>query len=146
MCIIAIIAIILNQILSCKVFSVSHSGWSTVSPPCQVLWHADMASHWWKVSRPVDGCSSGHVRIVCLIAGCRLSWLFVVHVRHSSKGGVIKKMYILNKNIVHLIDDIFWNMGFKTETHGEKVLCLLYALCWLFALYMLCSLSWYFIV
>ncbi len=31
-------------------------------------------------------------------------------------------MFILNKNIVHLIDDIFWNMGFKTETQAEKVI------------------------
>ncbi len=29
---------------------------------------------------------------------------------------------MLNKNIVHLIDDIFWNMGFKTETHADKVM------------------------
>mmetsp|Transcript_35176 Transcript_35176/g.73671 ORF Transcript_35176/g.73671 Transcript_35176/m.73671 type:complete len:98 (+) Transcript_35176:305-598(+) len=30
-------------------------------------------------------------------------------------------MFFLNKNIVHLIDNIFWNMGFKTETRAEKV-------------------------
>ena len=29
---------------------------------------------------------------------------------------------MLNKNIVHLIDDIFWNMGFKTETQADKVM------------------------
>jgi hypothetical protein len=29
---------------------------------------------------------------------------------------------MLNKNIVHLIDDIFWNMGFKTETQADKVI------------------------
>ena len=33
----------------------------------------------------------------------------------------MKKMYLVNKNIVHLIDDIFWNLGFKTETQAEKV-------------------------
>ena len=27
----------------------------------------------------------------------------------------------MNKGIVHLIDDIFWNCGFKTETTGEQV-------------------------
>ncbi len=31
-------------------------------------------------------------------------------------------MFILNKNTVNLIDDIFWNMGFKTETQAEKVI------------------------
>ena len=32
------------------------------------------------------------------------------------------KIFMLNKNIVHLIDDIFWNMGFKTETRADKVI------------------------
>ena len=34
----------------------------------------------------------------------------------------MKKIFMLNKNIVHLIDDIFWNMGFKTETQADKVM------------------------
>ena len=29
---------------------------------------------------------------------------------------------MLNKYLVHLIDDIFWNMGFKTETQADKVM------------------------
>ena len=29
---------------------------------------------------------------------------------------------MLNKNIVPLIDDIFWNMGFKTETQASKIM------------------------
>ena len=39
----------------------------------------------------------------------------------SSKGTVVKKISMLNKNLVHLIDDIFWTMGFKTETQANKV-------------------------
>ena len=36
---------------------------------------------------------------------------------------------MLNKNIVHLIDDIFWNMGFTTQTQADKVMpIILYAL------------------
>ncbi len=31
-------------------------------------------------------------------------------------------MYLVKKNIVNLIDDIFWKMGFKTETDAEKVI------------------------
>ena len=42
--------------------------------------------------------------------------------RYSAKAGSIKKMYLVNKNIVHLIDDIFWKMSFKTETEAEKVI------------------------
>ena len=34
----------------------------------------------------------------------------------------MKKIFMLNKNIVHLIDDIFWNMGFRTETQADKVM------------------------
>ncbi len=37
-------------------------------------------------------------------------------------GLILKKVFVLNKNIVHLIDDIFWNMGFKTETQADKVM------------------------
>ena len=40
--------------------------------------------------------------------------------RYSAIGLISKKVFMLNKNIVHLIDDIFWNMGFKTET--DKVM------------------------
>ena len=37
-------------------------------------------------------------------------------------GLFVKKVYVLSKGIVHLIDDIFWNCGFKTETSGEQVI------------------------
>ena len=42
----------------------------------------------------------------------------------SSKGTVVKKISMLNKNLVNLIDHhrrIFWTMGFKTETQAKKV-------------------------
>ncbi len=42
--------------------------------------------------------------------------------RYSSNGGGVKKTFILYENIVHFVDDIFWNMGFKTETRAEKVI------------------------
>ena len=46
----------------------------------------------------------------------------VASYRYSSKAGSVKKMYLVNKNIVNLIDDVFWKMGFKTETDAEKVI------------------------
>ena len=46
----------------------------------------------------------------------------VAFCRYSSKAGSVKKMYLVNKNIVNLIDDIFWKMAFKTETDAEKVI------------------------
>ena len=46
----------------------------------------------------------------------------VAFCRYSSKAGSVKKMYLVKKNIVNLIDDIFWKMGFKTETDAEKVI------------------------
>jgi hypothetical protein len=39
--------------------------------------------------------------------------------------GTQQEVFILNENIVHLIDDIFWNMGFKTETQAEKVILII---------------------
>jgi hypothetical protein len=45
-----------------------------------------------------------------------------IYFSFSLKGTVVKKMFMLNQNIVHLIDDIFWNMGFKTETQADKVM------------------------
>ena len=42
--------------------------------------------------------------------------------RLSAKGLFVKKMHVLNKGIVHMIDDIFWNCGFRTESQGEQVL------------------------
>lgn len=45
---------------------------------------------------------------------------------YNAKGTVAKKIFILNKNIVHLIDDIFWHLGFKTETQAEKVIIIIH--------------------
>ncbi len=46
--------------------------------------------------------------------------------RYSVKGTVAKQIFILNKNIVHLIDDMFWYMGFKTESQAEKVILIIH--------------------
>jgi hypothetical protein len=46
---------------------------------------------------------------------------FILYGRQSAKGEFMKKMYLVNKSIVHLIDDIFWNLGFKTDNQAEKV-------------------------
>jgi hypothetical protein len=45
--------------------------------------------------------------------------------RHSAKGTVVKKIPLFNKNMLHLIDDIFWNLGFKNETQAEKVMVII---------------------
>jgi hypothetical protein len=39
---------------------------------------------------------------------------------YSVKGTVAKQIFILNKNIVHLIDDMFWFIVFKTESQAEN--------------------------
>ncbi len=44
---------------------------------------------------------------------------------YSVKGTVVKKVFILNKNNVHLIDDIFWHMEFKTETQAEMFILII---------------------
>ena len=48
--------------------------------------------------------------------------IFVVLLRCSSSGLVVKKQYFLNKSIVHLTDDIFWYIGFKTAEQAEQVI------------------------
>ena len=45
--------------------------------------------------------------------------------RYSAKGTVVKKISLINKGIFHLIDDIFWNLGFKNETQAEKVILII---------------------
>ncbi len=53
----------------------------------------------------------------CLL-GC--AWpAFGVRASRSSTDEFFKKENILNKTIVHLIDDIFWNMPFKTPTQAD---------------------------
>ena len=49
-------------------------------------------------------------------------------------GLFVKKVHVLNKNIVHLIDDIFWNCGFKTDSHGDQVIIVIIGLIVLFAI------------
>jgi hypothetical protein len=48
--------------------------------------------------------------------------------RHSAKGTVVKKIPLFNKNMIHLIYDIFWNSGFKNEpeTQAEKVIVIIH--------------------
>jgi hypothetical protein len=41
--------------------------------------------------------------------------------RYSAKGTVVQKISLINKSLIHLIDDIFWNFGFKNETQAEMV-------------------------
>jgi hypothetical protein len=45
---------------------------------------------------------------------------------YSVKGTVVKKIFILNKHIVHLIDEMFWYMGFITESQAEKVILIIH--------------------
>ncbi len=41
---------------------------------------------------------------------------------YSEQGLIFSKEFVLNKNIVHLIDEIFWNLGFKHEPQSEMVI------------------------
>jgi hypothetical protein len=48
-----------------------------------------------------------------------------VYTSRSSTDEFLKKEYLVNKNIVHLIDDIFWHMPFKNPTHTDRVIMLI---------------------
>ncbi len=43
----------------------------------------------------------------------------------SSTDEFLKKEYLVNKNIVNLINDIFWHMPFKHPTHADRVIMLI---------------------
>ena len=36
---------------------------------------------------------------------------------------------MINKGLFHLMDDIFWHLGFKSETHAEKVTMIIRIMC-----------------
>ncbi len=42
--------------------------------------------------------------------------------RHPAKKSIVKKIPLFNKNMIYLIDENFWNLGFKNETQAEKVI------------------------
>ena len=50
-------------------------------------------------------------------------------------GLFVKKVHVLNKSIVHLIDDIFCNCGFETESHGEEVIIVIIVIIMLYCYY-----------
>jgi hypothetical protein len=33
----------------------------------------------------------------------------------------VTKLYLFNEKMLHLVDDIFWHLGFKSAEHAEKV-------------------------
>ena len=51
---------------------------------------------------------------ICLIMRCHCSCLDV--------GGVVfRDEYLINPKLAHLVDDIFWTLGFKSGEQCEKV-------------------------
>ena len=81
------------------------------------------------VKRPLMNCSTLKSTCKCIFrwfSACLAVTLCSFGLRYSSKGTIVKKMPILNKNIVHLVDDMFWNMGFKTEKQTEQVISIIH--------------------
>ncbi len=69
---------------------------------------------------------------------CNFFSLITNH-RISPKVGAVKNIYLFKRIFVRLIDDVFLNMGFKTETQLEKVIILNVSLLSLFSLFTLFS-------
>jgi hypothetical protein len=59
----------------------------------------------------------------CLL-GCAIA-TFGVRASRSSTDEFVKKEYLLNKNIVHLIDYIFWHMPYKNPACADRVIMLI---------------------
>ena len=85
------------------------------------LWHpTDEASLDKLMNAQVDMYA---LSFCAVLYGASMTLCFIHLIRLDMHGLFVKKVYVLNKGIVHLIDDIFWNCGFKTESHGEQVFC-----------------------
>ena len=81
------------------------------------------------VKRPLMNCSKLKSMCKCILrwfSACLAVTVCSFGLGYSSKGAIVKKMPILNKNIVHLVDDMFWNMGFKTEKQTEQVISIIH--------------------
>ena len=132
MCLISIISIVclISLMLSCIFVKGTFCFWSWIRW-CVLSWR-----NTWKcqygipsVKRPLMNGSKLKSMCKCIFrwfSACLAVTLCSFDLRYSSKGSIVKKMPILNKNIVHLVDDMFWNMGFKTETHAEKVVSIIH--------------------
>ena len=136
-----------------QIFLLPSSGQGHLSFPGQAFRHAVMASHWRSQPGRTAECRSRSVSHVLCTRCLACAWLcFVFNIfRLSSKGAISKQMFVINKNIVHLVDDIIWNSGFKTESQGEQVLLslfqvlqllLLLCLLWLLAASLWSGYSW----
>ncbi len=72
-----------------------------------------MRNPWTCLWRPSWTCE-------CYVFQCLLccAWsALIVRASRSSTDEFLMKEYLVNKNIVHMIDDIFWHMPFKNPTH-----------------------------
>jgi hypothetical protein len=47
----------------------------------------------------------------------------------DTDGETFKPVYLFNVKLVHLVDDIFWLMSFRSAEHAEKVLRLYFNYC-----------------
>jgi hypothetical protein len=58
--------------------------------------------------------------------------------RYSAKGTVVKKISLINKSLIHLIDDVFWNLGFKNEIQAEKVIVIIRIILITYMMHIIC--------
>ncbi len=70
-------------------------------------------THYWMLKSTCECLSDS--RCVCILIS------FFRH-RYSAKGTIVKKISVINKGLFHLINDIFWNLGFNNETQADKVI------------------------
>ncbi len=54
--------------------------------------------------------------------------------RHPAKGTIVKKIPLFSKNMIYLIDEISWNLGFKNKTQAEKVIIRIILIIYVFSL------------
>ncbi len=52
--------------------------------------------------------------------------LFISRYAQAIKVTVVMKISLINKNLNHLVNNIFWDMGFKNDTQAEKVIIIIH--------------------
>ncbi len=93
--------------------------------------------------KALDEMPSWYVSNICFLCMLACAWLICnFDFSYSVKGSGVKKMFLLNKNItiVHLFDDILWNMAqWNSNTRLTGKQKRLHSLYSLFSLHSLCS-------
>ncbi len=80
-------------------------------------------------------CTYSSFRFAFAPAGLTALILF----SYSEEGLIFRKQFVSNKNIVHLIEEILWNLGFRHETQAEMAIPIIRIILIIPIIYLMCT-------